>query len=136
MNKWATVGVDTETGIDTPLTGGSKLRPVSPTGTPKPTSSPFLATLPWLRYVLVQRHANHHHCQPIVCTTNGWYYFYRSITTDRCTSAYYMIYGSTSSYRWSGFALAAGYYGRQANTGDITYKVGNVAPRLTRSSLR
>ena len=44
-------------------------------------------------------------------TTNGWYYFYRSISTDRCTSAYYMIYGSTSSYRWSGFALGSGYYG-------------------------
>ena len=39
-----------------------------------------------------------------------------------------MIYGSTSSYRWSGFALGSGYYGRQASTGDITYKVGNVAP--------
>ena len=39
-----------------------------------------------------------------------------------------MIYGSTSSYRWSGFALGSGFYGRQASTGDVTYKVGNVAP--------
>jgi len=64
-----------------------------------------------------------------VCvTSNGWTYFYKSGTYDRCTPAYYMIYGSTSSYRWSGFALGSGYYGRQAATGTMTYKVGYVAP--------
>ena len=64
-----------------------------------------------------------------VCvTTNGWTYFYRSGTYDRCTSAYYMIYGSTTSYRWSGFALGSGYYGRQDSSGEITYKVRDVQP--------
>ena len=61
-------------------------------------------------------------------TTNGWYYFYRATSYDRCTPAYYMIYGNKNSYRWSGFAMGSSYYGRQASTGDITYKVGNVAP--------
>jgi hypothetical protein len=39
-----------------------------------------------------------------------------------------MIYGSTTSYRWSGFALGSGYYGRQDSSGEITYKVRDVQP--------
>jgi len=39
-----------------------------------------------------------------------------------------MIYGAASSYRWSGFALGSGYYGSQATSGSITYKLSNVAP--------
>ena len=60
--------------------------------------------------------------------TNGFYYFYRSTSSNaRCSSGYYYAY-QTSSYKWSGFALSAGYYGRMANSGGTTYKVGNVAP--------
>ena len=59
--------------------------------------------------------------------TNGFYYFYRSTSTNaRCSSGYYYAY--STSYRWSGFALSAGYYGRMASSGSTTYKVGNVAP--------
>ena len=59
--------------------------------------------------------------------TNGFYYFYRSTSSNaRCSSGYYYAY--SSSYRWSGFALSAGYYGRMASSGSTTYKVGNVAP--------
>ncbi|MGB1484748.1 MAG: hypothetical protein ACPG9E_02005, partial [Poseidonia sp.] len=129
LNKWATVGVDTETGIDTPLTGGSKATASVSYG----YSQAYKFAIPGditgsfgtFSFNATQTTTT---ANRLCVTTNGWYYFYRSITTDRCTSAYYMIYGSTSSYRWSGFALASGYYGRQANTGDITYKVGNVAP--------
>ena len=60
--------------------------------------------------------------------TNGFYYFYRSTSSNaRCSSGYYYAY-QTSSYKWSGFALSAGYYGRMASSGTTTYKVGNVAP--------
>ena len=60
--------------------------------------------------------------------TNGFYYFYRSTSSNaRCSSGYYYAY-QTSSYKWSGFALSAGYYGRMASSGSTTYKVGNVAP--------
>ena len=129
LNKWATVGVDTETGIDTPLTGGSQATSSVSYG----YSQAYKFAIPGditgsfgtFSFNATQTTTT---ANRLCVTTNGWYYFYRSITTDRCTSAYYMIYGSTSSYRWSGFALASGYYGRQANTGDITYKVGNVAP--------
>ena len=38
-----------------------------------------------------------------------------------------MIYGSTSSYRWSG-SPSIWLLRSPASTGDITYKVGNVAP--------
>ena len=60
--------------------------------------------------------------------TNGFYYFYRSTSSNaRCSSGYYYAY-QTSTYKWSGFALSAGYYGRMATSGGTTYKVGNVAP--------
>ena len=60
--------------------------------------------------------------------TNGFYYFYRSTSSNaRCSSGYYYAY-YTQSYKWSGFALSAGYYGRMATSGGTTYKVGNVAP--------
>ncbi|MFZ8906721.1 MAG: Ig-like domain-containing protein, partial [Poseidonia sp.] len=129
LNKWATVGVDTETGIDTPLTGGSSATASVSYG----YSQAYKFAIPGditgsfgtFSFNATQTSTT---ANRLCVTTNGWYYFYRSISTDRCTSAYYMIYGSTSSYRWSGFALGSGYYGRQASTGDITYKVGNVAP--------
>ena len=129
MNAWATVGVDTETGIDTPLTGGSAATASLSYG----YTAAYKFAIPGditgsfgtFSFNATQTTTT---ANRLCVTTNGWYYFYRSISTDRCTSAYYMIYGSTNSYRWSGFALGSGYYGRQASTGDITYKVGNVAP--------
>ena len=128
-NAWATVGVDTQTGIDTPLTGGNSATASVSYG----YSQAYKFAIPGditgsfgtFSFNATQTTTT---ANRLCVTTNGWYYFYRSISTDRCTSAYYMIYGSTSSYRWSGFALGSGYYGRQASTGDITYKVGNVAP--------
>ena len=59
--------------------------------------------------------------------TNGFYYFYRSTSSNaRCSSGYYYAYNA--NYRWSGFALSAGYYGRMASSGSTTYKVGKIAP--------
>jgi FlaG/FlaF family flagellin (archaellin) len=129
-NAWATVGIDTETGIDTALTGGAKA-----------TSSLSYGYTQAYRFAIpgditgdfgtfkFNSTGSSNTADRMCVTTNGWYYFYRAPTSnERCTSAYYMIYGSTSSYRWSGFALGSGYYGRQASTGEITYKVGNVAP--------
>jgi len=129
-NQWGVVGVGTETSIDEPLTGGSSARgslvygytqgyvvdiPGNFTGTFgkfdfNATSSSSIANR-------------------LCVTTNGWYYFFRTYSSyDQCTSAYYMIYGAASSYRWSGFALGSGYYGSQATSGSITYKLSNVAP--------
>ena len=128
-NKWATVGVDTEPGIDAPMSGGDN-----------PTASVSYGRSASYRFAIpgditgqfgtfsFNATGSPTTANRMCVTTNGWFYFYRSISTDRCTSAYYMIYGSASSYRWSGFALSSGYYGQQANTGDITYKVGGVAP--------
>lgn len=128
-NAWATVGVDTETGIDTPLSGGSKASSSVSYG----YSQAYKFAIPGditgdFGTFKFNSTGSSTTANRMCVTTNGWYYFYRATSYDRCTSAYYMIYGSTSSYRWSGFALGSGYYGRQASTGDITYKVGNVAP--------
>lgn len=69
----------------------------------------------------------------MLCVTdNGAYYFYRTYSgTGSCSSAYYYFgaYNSITSYQWSGFALSLGYYGQQASTGSVTYKMGLVAPQ-------
>jgi hypothetical protein len=69
----------------------------------------------------------------MLCVTdNGAYYFYRTYSgTGRCNSAYYYFgaYNSITNYKWSGFAMSVGYYGQQATTGSVTYKVGLVAPQ-------
>ncbi len=69
----------------------------------------------------------------MLCVTdNGAYYFYRTYSgTGRCSSAYYYFgaYNSITNYKWSGFAMSVGYYGQQASTGTVTYKVGLVAPQ-------
>ena len=115
-NKWATVGVDTEPGIDAPMSGGDN-----------PTASVSYGRSASYRFAIpgditgqfgtfsFNATGSPTTANRMCVTTNGWFYFYRSISTDRCTSAYYMIYGSASSYRWSGFALSSGYYGQQAN---------------------
>ena len=65
-------------------------------------------------------------------TSNGFTHFFRSpySSRDACSPAYYYAgaYSGVTSYKWSGFALGMGYYGRIASTGDVTYKIGNVAP--------
>ena len=65
-------------------------------------------------------------------TSNGFTYFMRSpySSRDQCSGAYYYAGSSsgTTSYVWSGWALGMGYYGRMAGTGDVTYKIGGVAP--------
>ena len=69
----------------------------------------------------------------MLCVTdNGAYYFYRTYSgTGSCSAAYYYFgaYNSITNYKWSGFAMSVGYYGAQASTGSITYKVGMVAPQ-------
>ena len=69
----------------------------------------------------------------MLCVTdNGAYYFYRTYSgTGSCSSAYYYFgaYNSITSYTWSGFVMSLGYYGQQASTGTVTYKVGLVAPQ-------
>ena len=129
LNKWATVGIGTETGIDTPLTGGSQATASVSYGYTQAYKFAIPGDITGDFGTFKFNSTQSSNVADRMCvTTNGWYYFYRAPSTDRCTSAYYMVYGSTSSYRWSGFALGTGYYGRQASTGDITYKVGNVAP--------
>ena len=128
-NKWAMVGIGTSTDIGTPLTGGATAS--SSTGYGYTNAYKFAIpgdiTGDFGKFSFNSTGSSSV-ADRMCVTTNGWYYFYRATSTDRCTSAYYMIYGSATSYRWSGFALGSGYYGRQASTGSITYKVGNVAP--------
>jgi len=128
-NEWGYVGVGTETGIDTVLTGGSNMDSSVSYGYTQAYKFNIPGDITGTFGKFDFNATGSSTTADRMCvTTNGWYYFYRAGTYDRCTSAYYMIYGSTSSYRWSGFALGSGYYGRQAATGSMTYKVGNVAP--------
>ena len=65
-------------------------------------------------------------------TSNGWTYFWRSpySSYDDCESyiQYVASYSGFTSTAWSGFALGTSYYGSMASSGDVTYKIGGVAP--------
>ncbi|MDB2336028.1 hypothetical protein N9V31_04820, partial [Candidatus Poseidonia alphae] len=130
-NAWATVGIGTETGIEAALTGGSSASLSYSYGS---YTKAYKFAIPGditgdFGMFTFNSTASSTTANRMCVTTNGWYYFYRATSSyDRCTPAYYMIYGNQNSYRWSGFAMGSSYYGRQASTGDITYKVGNVAP--------
>jgi len=127
-NAWAMVGLGTETGIEEPLTSGTTANQRSTYGYTKA----FLIDIPgditgtmgkfdW-NATYSSSKANW------MCVgTNGWYYFFRSTSSNpTCTSGYFYIY--SASYRWSGFSLGGGYYGPQASSGDVVYKVAKVAP--------
>mgnify|MGYP000013462230 CR=1 FL=1 len=129
-NKWATVGIGTETGIEAPLAGGSSASLSYSYGS---YTQAYKFAIPGditgdFGMFTFNSTASSTTANRMCVTTNGWYYFYRATGYDRCTPAYYMIYGSTNSYRWSGFAMGSSYYGRAGSNFAITYKVGNVAP--------
>ena len=127
-NQWAMVGLGTDTGIDEPLTSGTVPNVRSTYGYTKA----YLVDIPgditgtfgefdWNATYSTSK-ANW------MCVgSNGWFYFFRSTSSNpTCTSSYYYIY--STSYRWSGFSLGGGYYSPIASTGGVTYKVGKVAP--------
>ena len=127
-NEWAMVGLGTDTGIDEALTSGTTANKRSTYG----YTAAHLVDIPGditgtfgkfdFNATYSSSKANW------MCVgTNGWYYFFRSTSSNpSCTSGYYYVY--SASYRWSGFALATGYYGPQASSGSVIYKVANVAP--------
>ena len=127
-NKWAMVGLGTDTGIDEMLSTGTTASKRSTYG----YTAAHLVDIPGdftgtfgkfdFNATYSSSKANW------MCVgTNGWYYFFRSTSSNpMCTSGYYYIY--SNSYTWSGFALGSGYYGPQASSGSIYYKVAKVAP--------
>ena len=132
-NTWAMVGLDTSTGIDDPLSGGNS----------KNTRSTYGYTNAWniklddiygtfgkfdFNGSYSSSRANWM-CQG----TNGFVYFFRSTSSNPiCTSGYYYAY--STSYRWTGFAIATGYYGQLSSSGGMTYKVTKVAPEPDRTA--
>ena len=128
--EFATVGIGTTTGIDAPLTGGDAAT-ASMTYGWSTTTQAYKFAIPGditgdFGSFKFNSTGSTNTANRMCVTSNGWYYFYRSVNYDRCSPAYYAVYGSTSSYRWSGFALGTGERG--VMTGAVTYKVGNVAP--------
>ena len=134
-NDWAMVGIGTSPDIDQKLSGGSSATYSYGYG----YSAGYRIMIPgditgdfatWE----FNASGGSGQANQLCVGTNGFYYFVRytgSGAGTRCTPAYYYIYNnpaSSSTYRWSGFALAAGYYGRMASTGDITYKVSSIKP--------
>ena len=126
--KWAMVGLGDDTGIEEPLTSGTAPSVRSTYG---PTKA-YLVDIPggitgsagefeWNATYSTSR-ANW------MCVgTNGWFYFFRSTSSNpTCTSSYYTIYQTNS--RWSGFSLGGGYWSPQASSGGVLYKVAKVAP--------
>ena len=127
-NEWAMVGLGTDTGIEDALSSGTTANKRTTYG----YTAAHLVDIPgditgtfgkfdW-NATYSSSKANW------MCVgTNGWYYFFRSASSNpTCTSGYYYVY--SSSYRWSGFALGTGYYGPMASSGGVIYKVAKVAP--------
>ena len=127
-NDWAMVGLGTGTGIDEPLSGGTSATYATTYGYTESfrVSIPgdFTGTFGKFDFNATYSSSG---ANWMCVSTNGWYYFFRSTSSNPiCTSGYYYIY--STSYRWAGMAFGSGYYGRQAASGDITFKVGSVAP--------
>ena len=127
-NDFAMVGLGTDTGIEEPLSSGTKANQRSTYGSTKA----FLVDIPsnitgtmgkfdWSSVYSSSR-ANW------MCVgSNGFYYFFRSTSTNpACNTGYFYAY--SSYYRWSGFALGTGAGGVMAGSGGVLYKVAKVAP--------
>lgn len=134
-NDWAMIGIGTSPDIDQKLSGGTSATYTYSYGytegyrimIPGDITGEF-ASWEW------NASAGSNQANQLCVGTNGFYYFVRytgSGAGTRCTPAYYYIYNtpaSSSTYRWSGFAMGAGYYGRMDTSGDITYKVSSIKP--------
>ena len=110
--EFATVGIGTTTGIDAPLSGGDAAT-ASMTYGYSTTTQAYKFAIPGditgdFGSFKFNSTGSTNTANRMCVTSNGWYYFYRSVNYDRCSPAYYAVYGSTSSYRWSGFALGTG----------------------------
>jgi hypothetical protein len=135
-NKWGMVGLDTVTGIDDPLAGGTvksshrstygytKAYNVKIPADVDDNGNAFTGTFGKFDFTNSYSSSK---ANWMCVASNGWWYFFRSSNSNPiCTSGYYYVY--SNSYRWSGFSLGGGYYGRMATSGEVSYKVGKVAP--------
>ena len=134
-NAFGMVGIGTSPSIDSPLTGGTSAdssRSYGYTQAYKITLGADYGGMFGKFGFGNETGGAGTNANRLCVTSNGFTYFWRSpySSYDYCSSAYYYAgsWSGTTSYRWSGFALAMGYYGRMASTGDVTYKIGNVAP--------
>jgi len=128
-NDWAMVGLGTTTSnaIDEPLSGGSTAAFSSAYGYTNAYRVPLNDITGTFGKFDFNGTYSSSKANWLCVGTNGYWYLFRSTSNSpRCTSSYYNIY--STSYTWSGFAMQTGYYGRQASSGSITYKVAKVAP--------
>ena len=126
-NDFAMVGLGTQTGIEEPLSGGSSATQASTYGYTKAFRFQVPGDITG-EFANIEFNASNSGAANWVCTgSNGWTLFIRSSSSSpSCSSGYYYIY--STYYKWNGFAIASGYYGRMASTGDVTYNVAKVAP--------
>jgi hypothetical protein len=127
-NKWAMVGLGTDTGIEQTMSSGTTAAKRSTYGNtaghlvdiPADISGSF-GKFDW-GGVYSSSKANW-----LCAGTNGFYYFFRSTSSNpSCNTGYYYVY--STYYRYSGFALGTGSGGVMAGTGSIIYKSAKVAP--------
>ena len=127
-NKWAMVGLGTDTGIEQTMASGTTAAKRSTYGNtaghlvdiPADISGSF-GKFDW-GGVYSSSKANW-----MCAGTNGFYYFFRSTSSNpSCNTGYYYVY--STYYRYSGFALGTGSGGVMAGTGSIIYKSAKVAP--------
>ena len=134
LNDWAMVGLGTDTGIDELQTSGTTAAKRSTYG----YSAAHLVDIPddftgtFGKFDFNSTYSSSK-SNWMCAGTNGWYYFFRSTSSNPgCTSGYYYVY--SASYRWSGFSLGGGYSAPMAASGSVIYKVAKVAPEPDTSS--
>ena len=127
-NDWGVVGLGTATGIAEKLSGGDT----------KTHRSTYGQTKAWTIELDKDMNGTVGHfdfngtyassrANWMCVGSNGFYSFFRSNSANpSCSSGYYYVYHQ--NYRWTGFALSSGGYGRMASSGVMSYKVSKVAP--------
>ena len=132
-NTWAMVGLDTSTGIDDPLSGGTSKNHRSTYGYTQAWNIKLDDIYGTFGKFDFNGSYSSSRANWMCQGTNGFVYFFRSTSSNPiCTSGYYYAY--STSYRWSGFAIATGYYGQLSSSGGMTYKVTKVAPEPDRTA--
>ena len=120
LGKWGMVGLGDDTNIEQPLQGGTKATMSTSYAYTEayiiPVPSNFKGTMGKFDFSGTGSTAANWMC----VTTNGVIYWFRSDKSNpECTSQESTF--NSNSYQWSGFALGTSYYGRQLDSGTVTF---------------
>ena len=132
-NRWSVTGLDTSTGIDETLSGGTTKNHRGTYGYTKHWNIKLDNIYGTVGKFDFNGSYSSSRANWLCQSTDGFVYFFRSTSSNPgCNGGYYYAY--SSSYRWTGFAIGTGYYGSMSTTGGMSYKASKVAPEPDRTA--